>query len=155
VHSSSSGTCVHINDAKDVWYCANPTCGAGGGPITALMSLEGLTYDDAEAQVQAMGGAVKSRPPKIASFILNDKGKPRALVANVLRVLHHDPRWKAALRYNMFKDVVEVCQPLPPYDPSEPWSVQALTEELTTEMTAWIQETYELYVPSSLLWEAV
>ena len=155
VHRSSSGTCVKINDAKDVWHCTNPDCSAGGGSISALMSLEGLSYEEAEAQVQAMGGIVKPRPPKIASFLLNDKGKPRALVANILKVLQHDPRWSRALRYNIFKDAIEVCDPPPPYDPHEPWPVQALTEELTTEITAWIQETYELYVPSSLLWEAL
>jgi predicted P-loop ATPase len=119
------------------------------------VSLEGLAYDEAEAAVVTMGGVVKPRPPKIASFILGDKGKPRALVANVLKVLSHDPRWRQALRYNLFTDTIEVCHPLPPYDPSAPWPIQALTEELTTEMTAWMQETYELYVPGSLVWEAL
>lgn len=155
VHRSSSGTCVKINDVKDLWHCTNPDCSAGGGSISALMSLEGLSYDEAEAQVQAMGGVVKPRPPKIASFILNDKGKPRALVANVLKVLEHNPSWAQAIRYNSFKDAVEVCKPLPPYAPDELWDVQSLSEELTTELTAWIQETYELYIPSSLLWEGL
>ena len=118
------------------------------------MSLEGLAYDEAEAAVLAMGGVVKPRPPKIASFILNDKHKPRTIIANVLKVLYHDPRWKAALRYNVFTDEVEVCQAPPSYDPM-PWPVQALTEELTIEITAWVQETYELYVPASLVWDGL
>ena len=154
VHTSSSGTCIKINDAKDVWHCANPTCGAGGGPIQALMSLEGLCFDEAEAAVQAMGGVVKARPPKIASFILNEKHTPRSLIANVLKVLHHDARWKGVLRYNVFSDEVEVCQAPPPYEPM-PWPVQALTEALTDEVTAWMQETYALYVPSSLVWDGL
>jgi predicted P-loop ATPase len=155
VHRSSSGTCVKINDTKDVWHCTNPDCNAGGGSITALMSLEGLSYEEAEAQVQAMGGIVKPRPPKIASFILNDKGKPRTIVANVLKVLEHDPRWQAALRYNVFKDEVEVCQAPPIYDAGTPWPVQALTEEHSIEITAWIQETYDLYAPSATVWDGL
>jgi hypothetical protein len=155
VHRSSSGTCVKIHAGKDVWHCTNPDCGAGGGSITALMSLEGLAYEEAEAQVQAMGGVVKPRPPKITSFILNENGKPRTLVANVLKVLEHNPRWKAAVRYNLFKDEVEFCQAPPIYDPGTPWPLHVLTEELATDITARVQETYELYIPSSLLWEGL
>ena len=87
--------------------------------------LRRLAYDEAETAVLAMGGVVKPRPPKIASFILNEKNKPRTIIANVLKVFHHDPRWKGILRYNVFSDEVEVCQAPPPYDPM-PWPVQAL-----------------------------
>jgi hypothetical protein len=54
VHVSSSGTCVNIDAAQAVWYCFN--CQQGGGVVEAVMSLQGLTRDEAEAQVQAQGG---------------------------------------------------------------------------------------------------
>ena len=47
VHSSSSGECVHIDPAKGKWFCHS--CQQGGGPIEALMSLQGVSRAEAEA----------------------------------------------------------------------------------------------------------
>src|SRR5215471_10928793 len=56
VHTSTSGTCVHIDDTQDVFFCHH--CHVGGGPVEALMSLMGVSRADAEAHIQAQGGRV-------------------------------------------------------------------------------------------------
>jgi hypothetical protein len=59
VHSSQSGTCVAIDATKDLWYCRS--CHAGGGPVEAVMSVQGLSRTEATTIVQTMGGTISKR----------------------------------------------------------------------------------------------
>ena len=56
VHTSKSGRCVTIDSTKDCWYCRS--CMMGGGLVQALMSLEGMSQVEAQAQAVVMGAAV-------------------------------------------------------------------------------------------------
>ena len=56
VHTSKSGRCVTIDATKDCWYCRS--CLVGGGLVQALMSLEGMSQAEAEAQAVVMGAAM-------------------------------------------------------------------------------------------------
>lgn len=50
VHTSASGTCVRLDPDNGQWYCFS--CQKGGGPVEALMSLEGISRQDAEQQLK-------------------------------------------------------------------------------------------------------
>ena len=65
VHTSKSGGCVTIDATKDAWYCR--PCSMGGGLVQALMSLEGLSLVEAQAQAVVMGAEIR-----------HPKGKPLA-----------------------------------------------------------------------------
>jgi DNA polymerase I-like protein with 3'-5' exonuclease and polymerase domains len=62
VHSSSSGECVHIDPAKGKWHCFS--CQRGGGPVEALMSLQGVSRTEAEDDLRAHSGQDKVNVPK-------------------------------------------------------------------------------------------
>jgi DNA polymerase-1 len=55
VHQSKSGTCVKIDEAENRWFCQS--CQAGGGPLQAVMSLHGLSSEDARAYLRDTLGA--------------------------------------------------------------------------------------------------
>jgi DNA polymerase I-like protein with 3'-5' exonuclease and polymerase domains len=52
-HQSRSGECVTIDAEAGTWYCFS--CQQGGGLIQALVSLQGLAYDEAEALAREHG----------------------------------------------------------------------------------------------------
>src|SRR5688572_28305141 len=54
VHPSKSGTCVKIDSEKSLWYCTN--CESGGDVVRALMSLRGISRDEAETQLREISG---------------------------------------------------------------------------------------------------
>ena len=153
VHSSKSGTCVSINAAKDTWYCRS--CKVGGGSIKAIISLEGKSFDEAEAEVLAMGGVPLKPAPRLASLHLNVHGKPKTAFTNVVKVLRHETRFADVLRYNAFTSMVELHAPPPPLDPQTPWTCQPLTSTLTSAIRDWMQDTYEVYAAANDVAEAL
>ena len=60
-HTSSSGTCVRIDTDKEQWYCFS--CQHGGGPVEALMSLQGLSRTEAQAALTGQLGPGSSDDP--------------------------------------------------------------------------------------------
>jgi hypothetical protein len=54
VHASTSGTCVNLPMDQNHWHCFN--CQQGGGPVEAIMSLKGVSRNEAEAHLRALSG---------------------------------------------------------------------------------------------------
>lgn len=46
MHTSASGTCVSIDAQKDTWHCFS--CNRGGDVVSAVMSLRGLSREEAQ-----------------------------------------------------------------------------------------------------------
>jgi hypothetical protein len=55
VHQSKSGTCVKINSEKGLWFCTS--CNIGGDAVKAMMSLRGVSREEAETLLRVMTGA--------------------------------------------------------------------------------------------------
>jgi DNA polymerase I-like protein with 3'-5' exonuclease and polymerase domains len=90
-HSSSSGKCVSIDPAQEVW-CYH-SCQQGGGPVEALVSLKGVSRQEAEAYLREHGGqdnndaAQKKTQAELliesaadATFFHDEQGDPWAIV---------------------------------------------------------------------------
>jgi hypothetical protein len=54
VHRSESRQCVAIDAQRETWYCHS--CQQGGGILQALMSLRGMSHDEAEAGLKDLLG---------------------------------------------------------------------------------------------------
>jgi CHC2 zinc finger len=54
VHRSENGQCVTIDAEKACWYCHS--CQQGGDLIKAVMSLKGVSHQDAQASLQELTG---------------------------------------------------------------------------------------------------
>src|SRR5262245_54622785 len=61
-HSSRSAACVSIDTEKDYFKCFNPGCDQGGGPVKALMGIEGCSWDEAVKTIKARYGVDLSSP---------------------------------------------------------------------------------------------
>lgn len=91
----------------------------------------------------------------IATLKLNEKGRPRPLLFNLMEVLIHDPQWHGVLRYNEFSGVVELHAPPPPFALEVVWKMRPLEEHHASEIARWFQDTYDLCTPTSLVQEAL
>jgi hypothetical protein len=90
VHSSSAGACVSIDPEKGTWHCFS--CQRGGGPVEALMSLQGVSRAEAEDDMRAHSGQDTDNVPKKtqaelliesatdAAFFHDEQGDPWAIV---------------------------------------------------------------------------
>ncbi len=54
VHVSASGSCVNIDAEKEIWHCFS--CNQGGDAVSAVMSLRGLSREDARIYLRDTAG---------------------------------------------------------------------------------------------------
>jgi DNA polymerase-1 len=95
VHRSESGQCVTIDAEKACWYCHS--CQQGGDLIKAVMSLKGVSHQDAEASLQELTGKTAGRDSGTRSKV----SQATALVqlAEQAAELFHDPALETYARF--------------------------------------------------------
>ncbi len=102
--------------------------GKGCDDFLAANGIE--AFQELLEQAQAQKGGWKSK------LIVNDRGTPKALLANCLLALRHHPDWKGVLGYNEFALEVEILLPTPWNAlPRATWNDNQ--DRLTTE---WLQK---------------
>jgi putative DNA primase/helicase len=141
------------SDQAKIWKSFSLAGPAGKAPIT----FGTLVHLARAGGYQHRNGDTPGQGTR-AAFILSEKGRPRAIVANVLAILEEDPRWRGVLGYNEFIDEVMLLQ-RPPWtqDDGGPWVPRPLTDTDGSEANAWMQRQahYELYCATALVNEAL
>jgi DNA polymerase-1 len=99
VHRSESGQCVTIDAEKACWYCHS--CQQGGDLIKAVMSLKGVSYQDAEAFLRELTGKTIGSDSGTRSKV----SQATALVqlAEQAVELFHDPALETYARFAVGK----------------------------------------------------
>jgi hypothetical protein len=95
VHRSESGQCVAIDADKACWYCHS--CQQGGDLIKAVMSLKGVSREDAEAYLRELTGETSTgdmgpRPKTSQATTL-------VQLAEKVAVFFHDPAFETYARF--------------------------------------------------------
>src|SRR5262249_44568784 len=97
VHRSESGQCVAIDADKERWYCHS--CQQGGDLIKAVMSLKGMSREDAEAHLRELTGATSASDTGTRHKL----SQATALVqlAEKAAALFHDPAFETYARFTV------------------------------------------------------
>jgi hypothetical protein len=97
VHCSERGQCVAIDADKARWYCHS--CHQGGDLIKAVMSLKGVSREEAEIFLQELTG--KANPADTATRPKASQATALVQLAEKAAAFFHDPAFETYARFTV------------------------------------------------------
>jgi DNA polymerase-1 len=98
VHRSESGQCVAIDAEKVCWYCHS--CHQGGDLLKAVMSLKGVSREDAEAYLRELTGET-STGGDTGTGHKTSQATTLVQLAEKTAVFFHDPAFETYARFTV------------------------------------------------------
>lgn len=130
----------------------------GGGRVRDWRAAVDARRDEIDRELPELGEDADPWRIGIANRLLTDgKGLARRVVANVITIFVHDPRWSGRLAFHAMSEAPVIVTPIewhpddaPPRPESGPWS-----EADTVRATSWLAREWALDVPSAMVMEAI